>query len=274
MKIAVVEGERRVAEPRLSGLSAECPDCGNAVIAKCGEHRVWHWAHRGPRDCDPWREPETEWHRAWKNQFPEGWQEISQTPKNGEKHRADVKTESGVVLEFQHSVLPRGERESRESFYQNMVWVVDGRSKQHRAQFFASLGAPFVYGKRRIFLVSTNESALLRDWAASRVPVYFDFGDSEPGDTPHLFNTPTLWRLNPGARNGRAYLSPIPKGVFLRVHLEGRPFEKKCTETIDRFVAVVDRALADYLMRQVPQSRPLIGFERHWARRERARPRL
>jgi competence protein CoiA len=111
MKFAVVEGERRDAQP---GLSGKCRHCGDAMIAKCGQLRVWHWAHRGTRTCDHWWEPETEWHRAWKSEFPEDWQEISHTnPVDGEKHIADVITDSGVVIEFQHSPLRRDERESR-----------------------------------------------------------------------------------------------------------------------------------------------------------------
>jgi class 3 adenylate cyclase len=51
MKFAVVEGERREAQP---GLSGKCPVFGDAMIAKCGNYRVWHWAHRGTRTCDPW----------------------------------------------------------------------------------------------------------------------------------------------------------------------------------------------------------------------------
>jgi competence protein CoiA len=124
VKFAVVDGERQEAQP---GLSGECPGCGNAMIAKCGPLRVRHWAHQGIRTCDHWWESETEWHRTWKNNFPKGWQEIIRTSEHGEKHIADVKTERGVVLEFQHSFVSREERESREAFYQNMVWVVDGR---------------------------------------------------------------------------------------------------------------------------------------------------
>jgi competence CoiA-like predicted nuclease len=72
------------------GLLGGCPDCGAIVIAKCGHVRVPHWAHQGIRTCDPWWEPETEWHRTWKNCFPEDWQEISHTSITGEIHRADV----------------------------------------------------------------------------------------------------------------------------------------------------------------------------------------
>ena len=114
MKFALVEGERREAKP---GLSGKCPVYGHAMIAKCGEHRVHHWAHRGNRTCDPGLERETKWHRDWKNQFPEDWQEKPHQSDDGEKHIADVKTDFGVVLEFQHSFLCRVEREAREKYY-------------------------------------------------------------------------------------------------------------------------------------------------------------
>jgi hypothetical protein len=251
MKFAVVKGERLEAQ---RGLSAECPVCGTAVIAKCGPVRVPHWAHRGRHACDHWWERETEWHRAWKNRFPEGWQEIVHTPENGDKHIADVKTENGVVLEFQHSFLSPDEREARESFYPKMVWVVDGtRRKKDRAQFFASVDAAIVINHEPlIVLVRWKEGALLRDWEGSKVPVYFDFGDD------------TLWRLNPCIPNGMTYLFRVPKTVFLRVHLEGLPFEEMCTEVVEHAV----------LMQQTPRSRPLAGFERFLAQRERARRRF
>ena len=148
-KFAVVEGQRQEAQPRLSG---KCPGCGAAMIAKCGQLRVWHWAHRGTRTCDPWWEPETEWHRNWKNKFPEIWQEIIHRSETGEKHIADVKTGSGMVLEFQHSNLHHDERVSRENFYPKMVWVVNGRRRvRDRARFFASLReAPIVKDRKSV----------------------------------------------------------------------------------------------------------------------------
>lgn len=45
--------------------------------------------------------------------------------ESGEKHIADVKTDSGWVLEFQHSNINPKERLSRNSFYPKLVWVVD-----------------------------------------------------------------------------------------------------------------------------------------------------
>jgi competence protein CoiA len=135
MEFAVVEGDpRRKAQP---GQRAKCPGCSQAMIAKCGEQRIriWHWAHERAGTCDFERESETEWHRAWKNQFPEDWRERI-CSKDGKKHIADVMTESGMVIEFQHSHLEREEREARERFYQKMVWVVNGlRRKRDRALF-------------------------------------------------------------------------------------------------------------------------------------------
>lgn len=119
------------------------------------------------------------------------------------------------------------------------------------AQLFASLEAgTVVCRKPAIVSVVWKEGALLRDWEASRVPVYFDFG------------TPILWRLNPAGPHGRAHLSPMQKTEFLRIHLEGLPFERE-------YSAAVDRVAAGHLMQRTPQ--PLPGFERYKARKQRAR---
>jgi hypothetical protein len=150
---------------------------------------------------------------------------LSHQSADGEKHIADVKTESGVVLEFLHSHLRRDERESRERFYQKMVWVVDGvRRKRDTAQFFALVDkANIVNRKPLIVSAPSNEGALLRDWVGSHAAVFFDFGDdSEPPDLPS-FGGPVLWQLDPHSPNGRAHLSPVLKTLFLDTCLKGLP---------------------------------------------------
>lgn len=97
------------------------------MIAKCGPRILHHWAHFGRRQCDPWWENETVWHREWKNHFPEECREVSHIAPDGEIHRADVKTLTGIVIEVQHSSMTDVERSSREAFYRNMVWVIDAR---------------------------------------------------------------------------------------------------------------------------------------------------
>jgi competence protein CoiA len=79
------------------------------------------------RNCDPWWENETEWHRTWKNLFPESCREISHIASDCEVHRADIKTPTGIVIEVQHSAMTDAERQSREAYYGNLVWVIDGR---------------------------------------------------------------------------------------------------------------------------------------------------
>ena len=91
-----------------------------------------HWAHKGRRNCDPWWENETSWHREWKSHFPEECREVTHTAPDGEVHRADIKTPTGLVIEVQHSTMTDGERESREAFYGNLIWIVDGRSFSNR----------------------------------------------------------------------------------------------------------------------------------------------
>lgn len=110
------------------GLTGVCICCGSEVIAKCGNIKIHHWAHKSNVECDSWWEPETEWHRAWKNLFPEEYREIPFTdPATGEVHRADVHTKSGITLEFQNSPISTSELKSREQFYQKLIWIVNGR---------------------------------------------------------------------------------------------------------------------------------------------------
>ena len=111
----------------IKGLRGTCPYCSGEMVAKCGRFRIWHWAHMPGASCDPWWGPESEWHRDWKGQFPADWREVIHIDEQtGEKHIADVKTPFGLVVEFQHSPIDYTEMASREAFYDNMVWIVDG----------------------------------------------------------------------------------------------------------------------------------------------------
>jgi competence protein CoiA len=123
MQLALVNNERTEAFPGGRGI---CPQCKADTIAKCGTRIIHHWAHAQNKNCDPWWENETEWHRNWKNQFPMNWREVTHIANDGEIHRADIKTKSGLIIEFQHSNISDQERISREEFYKNIIWVIDG----------------------------------------------------------------------------------------------------------------------------------------------------
>jgi competence protein CoiA len=179
MKFALVNEERREAEPHLSGL---CAACGQPMVAKCGEVRLWHWAHQRSGACDHWWENETEWHRSWKGRFPLDWQEIVHRAEGGERHIADVKTDQDWVLEFQHSYIDSEERRSREAFYPKMLWVVNGaRRIRDKQQFLRTLERGWPVGaKSQVQRVRSDECTILREWARGGSPVFLDFGADEP----------------------------------------------------------------------------------------------
>lgn len=139
MQFALVNDERAEAFPRGRGF---CPTCGSEMIAKCGPRIINHWAHHGRRECDPWWENETPWHRDWKNRFPADCREVSHTADDGEIHRSDVKTPTGIVIEIQHSSMTDAERISREEFYQNLVWVIDGTGFRDNFDIYHMLPNP------------------------------------------------------------------------------------------------------------------------------------
>lgn len=112
------QGDKVKASPNTRAL---CVYCDAVMIAKCGEINRWHWAHEIYSRCDPWASGETEWHLEWKSLFPLNWVEIPIIKE--EKHIADVKTDKGVVIEFQNSPISPAEIRKRERFYANMVWV-------------------------------------------------------------------------------------------------------------------------------------------------------
>ncbi|AUX25131.1 uncharacterized protein SOCEGT47_056750 [Sorangium cellulosum] len=125
MQYALVSGQRSTPQP---GLVGACPACNWPTVSKCGTKVMWHWAHKARRHCDPWWENETEWHRHWKSLFPDDAREVAHfDATTGEKHVADIKTETGLIIELQHSPMPSEELRAREHFYKNMIWIVDAR---------------------------------------------------------------------------------------------------------------------------------------------------
>lgn len=209
MKYALdpLDGRTRLLPEK--GKTGLCPVCRDVLIPKCGTKRLHHWAHRSLIVCDPWWENETEWHRRWKNAYPEAWQEvICYDASTGEKHVADVKTDKGLVLEFQHSALADDERRSREAYYRNMIWVVDIRRLKRASRNFETI----VSTRQRAYLGLRDWQATLgqapwctflpsvvgipEEWSSSSVPVVFDLTDYDD-DHASTGTQPTLWCLLP-----------------------------------------------------------------------------
>lgn len=130
MQYSIINGHRIKATPKLIGM---CPVCNAPTRSKCGNINLWHWAHITFKHCDSWWETESEWHRNWKNNFaPECQEVVHQDELTGERHIADIKTQNGLVIELQHSTISIEELEERESYYKNMIWLVDARSFRDR----------------------------------------------------------------------------------------------------------------------------------------------
>lgn len=194
MQFANVNGVKSHPAPSLKGL---CYCCGSEVISKCGNFNIWHWAHKNLKHCDNWWEPETEWHRNWKSKFPNEWQEIILIDESAnEKHIADVRTINNLVIEFQHSHINPDERISRENFYKNMIWVVDGtRLKRDFPRFLKGKLNEFENtifydtDNPNIFKVDLIDWCLPLNWLKSSVPVIFDFlGNESFPSTDNLRN--------------------------------------------------------------------------------------
>lgn len=252
MKFALVNEQRREAQPNLSGA---CQACSHPMVAKCGETRVWHWAHKGRHPCDPWWENETEWHRAWKEQFPAAWQEFPHRADNGEKHIADVKTDRGWVLEFQRSYIKPEERRSREAFYPKLLCVVDGARRIRDRQQFVNAweGAVPVGANSHVRRVFSDDCALLRDWGGGPAPVFFDFGREEA----------MLWWLL-----HRSLLVPISRTDFINSHRSG---ETDITRQFDGLMNARDKLVAAHELQL--RATPLQGFQQPFPRRARFRRR-
>ena len=127
MIYAYNQSKKRV-EATETGQRAVCPCCDSEVISACGNFVVNHWKHKRKSDCDSWYQPMSEWHYNWQQQFPKEWREKVMFDKvTGEKHVADIRRPDGKVIEIQHSPIKVEEIESREAFYGDMIWVLDGR---------------------------------------------------------------------------------------------------------------------------------------------------
>lgn len=170
MQYAYMNGEKVTPFPKGKGT---CGVCSSDTIAKCGEKVMWHWAHKSKMDCDPWWENETQWHRDWKEHFPESFREVvHQCDVTGEKHRADIKSDKGIILEIQNSPISLEELRSRENFYKNMIWIVNGEKFRPRFKVFKTfLPNPECRDFDDIVFMSTNnEHSCTMYWKKSENP--------------------------------------------------------------------------------------------------------
>ena len=158
-----------------------CPICKQPVYARCGEARIAHWAHKSVIDCDPWQEPETQWHRDWKNRFGDMQEQMHE--KDGARHIADVKTPDGTIVEFRHRFINGEGQRTRQAFFgETMFWVVDCASNLKRVERFKDnrycLNEEHVSAHE---VWSTREAGKCfpLTWINCQRFVFFDFGEED-----------------------------------------------------------------------------------------------
>lgn len=198
------------------------------MIAKCGEIKINHWAHKSKKNCDPWWENETAWHREWKNYFDVEWQEsVHKDTNTGEIHIADVTTPHGWTIEIQHSPLDYKEREARNIFYQKIAWVVDGTRRKTDIDQLGHLLTCGVKLKTRnpTFAVNPdNKNRLIAEWHDNESLVFFDFKQADiNGQRIIWFVLPKLepkYALVPEFANN-LFIQAFPISLFIGTHING-----------------------------------------------------
>lgn len=219
MKFALVDGNKVEATKEAKGI---CPICSSELIAKCGKIKINHWAHKSKSDCDRWWESETEWHRSWKNNFPDEWQEIALSDeRTDERHIADVHTSHGLVIELQYSHIDPQERTSRENFYKDMVWVVDGtRLKRDYPRFRKGMNNFRKTRKKGCYIVDFPDESFPSAWLGSTVPVIFDFQGTKSMDKIEDLRN-YLYCLLPQRNKSKAVLLMYTRESFIKSTLNG-----------------------------------------------------
>lgn len=187
MKFALVDNIKTKAK---RGVEAVCPQCLNKVIPKCGSLVIHHWAHEA-NDCDPWWEPETEWHREWKSLLPDEQIEVSCAG-----HRADIVRIDGLIVEIQHSPISVSNIKIRETVYKSMAWLFDGRDLFNKNIELRYRGSHHTFRWKHP----------RKTYGVCHKPVFIDFGDD-------IFWMKKLHLSNGPPYGGWGYLLPRRKFI-------------------------------------------------------------
>lgn len=82
-----------------------CFTCDGRLVAKKGQLKTHHFAHRSKEECEAWNDSGmTEWHKNWQLLVPEECREVRMT-RDGKTHIADIQLPTGEVVEIQHSPI-------------------------------------------------------------------------------------------------------------------------------------------------------------------------
>lgn len=139
------------------GARANCVDCGEVLIAKCGEINRWHWAHEATNSQCVGSDGESAWHLAWKE-----WatQYGARTEITEGQHRADIIWSDGHVYELQSDYLePAAIRNREEHWGENLTWIY--RITPGRFERLGNCGDGWFRWKRPAVSMTRHERPIL-----------------------------------------------------------------------------------------------------------------
>lgn len=123
-----VDGHQVAAQKGLKNVLCGC--CKEQVLAKCGEIKIWHFAHEKKSQCEvALYGGMTKWHLEWQERFPEKCREITRE-YFGIRHRADVIC-NNTVFECQKKMMPLEVMLERENFWRKagytFYWIFESQ---------------------------------------------------------------------------------------------------------------------------------------------------
>jgi hypothetical protein len=121
---------RKPVEDCAGDEDSRCPDCDAKLIAKRGEIKVWHWAHKANvAGCEHY---ESEWHLRWKAVYAgfSGWEVEFPIDIESNKYRLDAfSLNTGAIREFVHTLSRTyvdKHSNLRKSGRPDILWIWDG----------------------------------------------------------------------------------------------------------------------------------------------------
>lgn len=148
-----------------AGAVSLCPECQRPLLAKRGQFKIWHWAHKANTDppCT-YSAGETQWHLCWKAAFANrAWRvevghEIERHDGSKSRFVFDAAiVESGRVTrayEFVHTLsehyAPKGQAVTASGI--QLTWVFDGKAlaRSNRALIGTGSGPTRSYSYRKL----------------------------------------------------------------------------------------------------------------------------
>lgn len=122
------DGKKIHIDDYVKGMEIYSP-LGGELVAKRGEIKEHHYAHKNACNKDNWLDPVmTEWHKSYQSICDRKNVEY-RISKNGKLHIADIYN-NGMVIELQHSPISNETIDERETFYMNMIWLFDNTERE------------------------------------------------------------------------------------------------------------------------------------------------